>query len=606
MAGGLFARVKTWIKGETIHSEDLNLEFDNIIQNLVPDKIDDWSATVTQMRLQTDPGSQGSESQATSLAGEIQRLRYVISRIVGFAYWYDNPNTSLATLSSSIAGVLVLPKTRIESGRVDANGQPMFLVPNGSGSVRLEGAPTNLRGYINNVAFTLAADLTLSGLTGPASFTTLVNDAALAGGAATKLLGENGTSIPVDTPTGTAPTVGSFQAWKVGAEYFYGQYKSATEIAKCRRGHLFDASDAWIPRVGISNNDTITLMRAAYVFYSTDLAGLYSTYNKPTVSFDQPSVGLTLGDFWFDISAGIWKRYNGSSFVDVNAVLVGIAVIDGTNAVVGCRSVDFVKAFSQLNTALLEKLSSTVVQATEQGSKVNVYGSNVEFPLELPSWVMPTDLDSGLSEASNTTYYLYLTPSGDEVISDVAPYDRSFDLLGFYHPSKPWRSIGTVLNDGSSNFGDPANQDLVITARIKDASITSVKMGASNRAESASSGAFATTSGSYVDVTNLSVSLTVSGLRPVELKILPDNSGSSTGVQSSSNALAGIRFTRNGSGFGEIEFRGTGPTNLTVPITAFHGEDSPSAGTHTYKVQAVNFGGGTTSVLFGKLVAREV
>ena len=44
MAGGLFSRIKTWIKDEVIKASDLNAEFNNIITNLQPTKIDDYSA----------------------------------------------------------------------------------------------------------------------------------------------------------------------------------------------------------------------------------------------------------------------------------------------------------------------------------------------------------------------------------------------------------------------------------------------------------------------------------------------------------------------------------------------------------------------------------
>jgi hypothetical protein len=50
---------------------------------------DDYSSTVTQMRTVTSPGTVGSESQATSLAGEIERLRYALEDLKGSgSRWY--------------------------------------------------------------------------------------------------------------------------------------------------------------------------------------------------------------------------------------------------------------------------------------------------------------------------------------------------------------------------------------------------------------------------------------------------------------------------------------------------------------------------------------
>jgi hypothetical protein len=97
MPGGLWTRLKTWIDNENVTYSDLNAEFDNIIANDKPEKSDDYSLTTNQMQIQTSPGSQGSESLATTLAGELERLRYVISRIIGQTYWYDTPARSLQT-----------------------------------------------------------------------------------------------------------------------------------------------------------------------------------------------------------------------------------------------------------------------------------------------------------------------------------------------------------------------------------------------------------------------------------------------------------------------------------------------------------------------------
>lgn len=106
---GLYSRIKTWVSGEVLYAADLNAEFDNIITNDVPLKIDDYSATTTQMRIQTSPGAQGSESLATSLAGELERLRYVIARITGKTYWYDAPDRNLLTEKSADDVAFYLP-----------------------------------------------------------------------------------------------------------------------------------------------------------------------------------------------------------------------------------------------------------------------------------------------------------------------------------------------------------------------------------------------------------------------------------------------------------------------------------------------------------------
>src|SRR5712691_7107862 len=48
------------------------------VSSLAPTTLGDYSATAAQMRLTTDPGESGSESLATSLSGELERLRFAI------------------------------------------------------------------------------------------------------------------------------------------------------------------------------------------------------------------------------------------------------------------------------------------------------------------------------------------------------------------------------------------------------------------------------------------------------------------------------------------------------------------------------------------------
>lgn len=87
----LVSRVKTWVS-EILTAADLNAEFDNVIAGLDPAKIEDESDNATTMRATVDPYPTSVESLATTLQGEIYRLRYVIAQITGLPYWYIDPN----------------------------------------------------------------------------------------------------------------------------------------------------------------------------------------------------------------------------------------------------------------------------------------------------------------------------------------------------------------------------------------------------------------------------------------------------------------------------------------------------------------------------------
>jgi hypothetical protein len=87
--------------GLTLTAAIYNADHENHITNSVPDKIDDWSVDVAQMRLNTDPGESGTESFATSLAEEIQRLRFAIKEIKGTTFWYETGATDLASITGT-------------------------------------------------------------------------------------------------------------------------------------------------------------------------------------------------------------------------------------------------------------------------------------------------------------------------------------------------------------------------------------------------------------------------------------------------------------------------------------------------------------------------
>jgi len=87
--------------GTTLTAAIYNADHQNHIDNYVPDKSDDWSTDVAQMKLTTDPGEVGTESLATNLSGEIQRLRFAIAEIKGTTQWYETPATDLASFTGT-------------------------------------------------------------------------------------------------------------------------------------------------------------------------------------------------------------------------------------------------------------------------------------------------------------------------------------------------------------------------------------------------------------------------------------------------------------------------------------------------------------------------
>ncbi len=457
--GATFARLKNWILDEEVLTdEELDAEFNHFLTNLTPAGVDDESASLAAMRATVTPGAQSSESLATSLQGEIQRLRFVLNRLIGGTYWYDAPAISLSEANTLVSLGNQIPSNRIVSGRKDsASDFPLFLVPHGTNAtVTLDGTPTSFVAQIDSTAVTVSSDVTKTGLSlAPSSQNTcLVDDARLSGQSSSKYAGEIDAEFPIITidtvGTEISSLTGKLAVFKTSTEYFLAYVKSATELTNCMRGYFFDSADAPFTRVALSNNDTITLMRAHWIFLQA--AGtLTSTANAPVYANDQPTSPAT-GDFWFDIPNQTWKTYNGSSYAAASAHLIGIAVVD-TAGCKAARSFDFFGLYNKLNTVRLEYIDANTVRSKNLDSRISVMGAIRDFGKDFQEWEMAGDLASGLSQLSATIYYIYVTEDGDTILDSEKPYDRTADLQGFYHPYKTWRCVGQVTNDGSSNFG---------------------------------------------------------------------------------------------------------------------------------------------------------
>ena len=95
---GNYSKIETVVTGQSITAAERNTEHDNHITYQTPAGTDDYSATVTEMRTASDPYPAGTPSQPTSLAGELERLRYLGVQITGKTYWYEDPGTSIEAL----------------------------------------------------------------------------------------------------------------------------------------------------------------------------------------------------------------------------------------------------------------------------------------------------------------------------------------------------------------------------------------------------------------------------------------------------------------------------------------------------------------------------
>lgn len=139
--------------------------------------------------------------------------------------------------------------------------------------------------------------------------------------------------------------------------------------------------------------------------------------------------------------------------------------------------------------------------------------------------------------------------------------------------------------------------------RVKDLGITNAKLAALGQQVSSSCGSFTTASASYVDVTNLTVTITTIG-RPVMIMMMSADGPTGTSIATSVTNIVGISIYTAGSGsIGEYLYSGMSPSIVigATPLLL----TVPSAGTHTYKIQAKVSSGSVTLTDY-VLVAYEL
>lgn len=89
-AGGLWT-ITTRFPGEILTADKYNADRQAMVDNAMPQMIDDYSASVAQMQATTNPFPGGSPSLAQNLAGEIERIRYVLKSFNPAGQWYELP-----------------------------------------------------------------------------------------------------------------------------------------------------------------------------------------------------------------------------------------------------------------------------------------------------------------------------------------------------------------------------------------------------------------------------------------------------------------------------------------------------------------------------------
>lgn len=456
---GLFSRLKIWNPGEALTASDLNAEFNQFLANIDAVHSEGYSSNLSEMQTQTDPGGLGSENltQPISVSDEIQRLRYVISRIVGKGYWYEGPAQSLESINTAVDSIFNLTPSRVNTGLKTAlSGFPIYLQADGLAGVKLNASiPQPFACSIDNTVLDLTTDVS-SGLL---SFAPLSNTATLASVFNGDQASQEATEFTISAAgSSIVALVGRQAVFQINNgsfdEYFLGTVQSATSITGIRRGYFRDTTNAPVPPITLTTGHTITLLRTTYVFLKND-STLAVTYNPPTTNGPAPTSPST-GDYWFDRAADRWKVYTGT-FVNANAIFIGMCAQNATSTVCA-RSEKFYLGYSETNEINVDSVTTNSIQSTDDiPTQISVNGILIENTFQSWFWDMTVDMFPGETENPNTRYYFYLNENGNRYISSIAPVFE-LDLKGFYHPYERLRCVASVFNDGSSALILPVTQ----------------------------------------------------------------------------------------------------------------------------------------------------
>jgi hypothetical protein len=453
---GLFGRLKIWQPGEDLTASDLNAEFNHFLSNIDAEHSEGYSENLSEMQTMEDPGGLGSENltQPISVAQELQRLRFVIDRIIGLQQWYQQPSVNLEDIASFIDQIADFSPTRIQSGKTTAlSAQANFLVADGSNGVLIDGTPTNLIYYVDGPQYTLTTDVTLSGLDpAPGVNNTALLTSSFGGGQFSKGVSEFEIGTVGSNISGRAGLLSAFKINNgVDDEFFIGTVTASNKITNIPRGFMFDSSGAQIPAITLTTGHTITLMKLSYIFLRSDFT-MDVTYNPPIFSPTAPLIP-TSGDYWYDTINQTWKKFVTGSYQVAQAAFVGICMQDAAGDVVAARSADFSGFYEDESTFEFDSVDSTSISsvAVPLGQQASVYGYQFKTINNRATIVMPDDLYGSETEQASTIYYVYVSKDYEFFLSEQKPIYRP-DISGHYHPCEALKAIGQVYNNSSSDF----------------------------------------------------------------------------------------------------------------------------------------------------------
>lgn len=343
-----YSLIKTVVTGAPINAQDRQAEHNNHVSNQIPTSIDDYSFDTTEMQSTVDPFPAGSPSQATTLAGELERLRYVIKQLSGEAQWYIDPDTDVTTLAAT--------QTDVNNIKSALNDSATAIGTAASVKVRVDHIVSQLKAITGGAAWTTAPVATIP--TVSTSLTSTDTSLSYLKSNARNILVNGGFEVWQRGTSFSSPTNGEFTAdrWRVtqGAPggHTYTVDRESTTIDSGTYSLKFDITNAGAGALlnirqdmhEVSSYKGKTLTASVRVKTSTtsairiqlddDIGQSTSSYHTGGGAWETLTVTHTVSAS----ATGVRLRIG---FVGINAV-VSTTYIDSAMVVIGSDALGFV------------------------------------------------------------------------------------------------------------------------------------------------------------------------------------------------------------------------------------------------------------------------